>query len=148
MERPGPDPLEAPGEEPGLSRPTLALLVSGGVAAVSILLAAIAGGPYLDFSSLNPWIAVFAVAAFGVLFAVPFASERLLRAAHPEREEHWERAMLIWCGVATAALVLGVALVLAGGFDPGESLADAIGLLLAIEAGMVVATIVVWVLSD
>jgi hypothetical protein len=144
----GHDPLEAPGEDPGLSRPTLALLGCGGVAVASILLAALSGGPYLDLSSLNAWVAVFAVAAFGALFAVPFASERLLRAAHPEREEHWERAMLIWGGVATAALVLGVALAATGGFSPGASLADAVGLLLAIEAGMVVATLVVWVLSD
>jgi hypothetical protein len=148
VELPDQKPLEPAREESGLSGPTLALVASGAVAVVSLLLAALSGAPYLDFSSLNGWVAVFGVAAFGALFAVPFASERLLRAAHPEREEHWERAMLIWGGVATAALVLGLALIAAGGFSPAASLADAAGLLLAIEAGMTVATLVVWVLSD
>jgi hypothetical protein len=148
VELPEDKPLEAPREEPVTSAPTLALAACGGLALVSLLLAALSGGPYLDVSSLNPWVAAFAVAAFGALFAIPFAAERLLRTAHPEREEHWERAMLIWGGVATAALVLGLALIVAGGFSPGASLADAAGLLLAIEAGMVVATLVVWVLSD
>ena len=109
---------------------------------------ALTGGPYLDLSSLNPGWLLFAVAAFAALFSVPFAVERLLKAAHPERAEHWERAMLIWGAVAAAALVLGGLLIAAGGFSPGDSLADAVGLLLVIEAGMVVATLVVWVLSD
>lgn len=141
--RPGP-----PQVEPALSGPTLALLAAAAVAAASLLLAALAGGPYLDLSSLNPWLAVFAVAAFGALIAVPFAVERLLKAAHPERAEHTERAMVIWGGVAAAALLAGVGLVAAGGFSPGASLADAVGLLLVIDSGMVVATLVVWVLSD
>jgi hypothetical protein len=41
-----------------------------------------------------------------------------------------------------------VALIAAGGFSPGDSLADAVGLLLVIDAGMIVATLIVWVLSD
>jgi hypothetical protein len=82
------------------------------------------------------------------LFSVPFAVERLLKAAHPERAEYWERAMLLWGAVATAVLVLGGALIAPGGFSPGASLADAIGLLIAIEAGMVVVvTLLAWLLS-
>lgn len=118
------------------------------MAVLSLLLAGLAGGPYLDLSSLNPWLAVFAIATLAALISVPFAVERLLKAAHPERAEHWERAMLIWAGVAAAALLAGVLLVAAGGFSPGASLADAVGLLLVIDAGMVVATLVVWVLND
>jgi uncharacterized membrane protein YedE/YeeE len=140
--------LDAPRPEPGAPGPTLALVAGTSIAAAALLLAGLAGGPYLDLSSLNPWLAVFAVAAFAALIAVPFAVERLLTAAHPERAEHWERAMLIWGGVAAAALLVGVGLIAAGGFSPGASLADAVGLLLLIDAGMVVATLVVWVLSD
>jgi hypothetical protein len=139
---------EPPQVEPAWSGPTLALLAAAAVAAVSLLLAGLAGGPYLDLSSLNPWLAVFAISAFAALITVPFAVERLLKAAHPERSEHWERAMVIWGGVAAAALLVGVALIAAGGFSPGDSLADAVGLLLVIDAGMIVATLVVWVLSD
>ena len=134
--------------EPAISGPVFALFVSAGMACLSVLLAALAGSPYLDFSSLNPWVGVFAVAAFAALISVPFAVERLLKAAHPERAEHWERAMLIWGGVATCALVLGGALIAAGGFSPAATLADAVGLLLVIDAGMVVATLAVWVLSN
>ncbi len=130
-----------------MSGPTLALLISGAVALISLVLAQLAGGPYLDISSLNGWVAVFAVAAFGALFALPFAIERRLRTAHPERAEYWERAMLYWGAVATVALVLSGVLIVSGGFSPGASLADAVGLLIAIEAGMVVVTLVVWLLS-
>jgi len=87
VEQPGEKPFEAPQAEPAMSGPTLALVVSGGVAAISLVLAALAGAPYLDLSSLNPWVAVFAVAAFAALFSVPFAIERLLKAALPERAE-------------------------------------------------------------
>jgi hypothetical protein len=46
------------------------------------------------------------------------------------------------------ALAIGGLLIAAGGFAPGDSLADAVGLLVAIEAGMVVLTLLAWVLSD
>jgi hypothetical protein len=148
VEQPDEQPLEAPRAEPAPSAPALALVASSAVALIALLLAALTGGPYLDLSSLNLWVAVFAVAAFAALFSVPFAIERLLKAAHPERAEHWERAMLLWGGLATVALVLGGVLIAAGGFAPGASLADAVGLLIAIEAGMVVVTLVVWLLSS
>lgn len=130
-----------------MSWPVLALLGSTGLAAVCLVLAALKGAPYLDLSSLNGWIALFAVAAFAALFSVPFAIERILQASHPKRAEHWERAMLLWGLVALVALALGGLLIAAGGFDPADSLADAAGLLLAIEAGMVVLTLLVWLLS-
>jgi hypothetical protein len=147
VKQPDERPLEAPRSEPAMSGPTLALVASSAVALVALLLAALTGGPYLDLSSLNAWVAAFAVAAFAALFSVPFAVERLLKAAHPERAEYWERAMLLWGAVATAVLVLGGALIAPGGFSPGASLADAIGLLIAIEAGMVVVTLLAWLLS-
>ncbi len=124
-----------------MSGPALALMISSAVALISLVLALLAGAPYLDFSSLNGWVAVFAVAAFGALFSLPFAIERMLKAAHPERAEYWERAMLYWGAVATAALVLGGVFISEGGFSPGASLADAAGLLIAIEAAMVVVTL-------
>lgn len=147
MQGPGQEPLRAPGEEPAPSAPLLALISGAGVAAASLVLAGLAGDPYLDLSELNLWVAVFAVASFAALFSVPFAIERLLKAAHPERAEYWERAMMLWGAVATAVLLAGAALIAAGGFDPGGSLADAAGLLLVIEAGMVVVTLLAWLLA-
>jgi len=148
MERPEREELRAPRAEPAMAGPTLALVTSSAVAVIALILAALTGGPYLDISSLNGWLALFAVAAFAALFSVPFAVERLLKAAHPERAEHWERVMLLWSAVAVAALVLGGVLIAAGGFSPAASLADAAGLLIAIEAGIVVLTLVVWLLSS
>jgi hypothetical protein len=139
--------VKLPGEEPAPSGPLLAAAAATGGAVVCLLLAGLAGGPYLDLSELNLWVAGFAVFAFAALFSVPFAVERLLKAADPERAEHWERAMMIWGAVATVALLIGAALIGLGGFEPGGSLADAAGLLLAIEAGMVLVVLLAWLLA-
>ncbi len=139
--------MKLPAEEPAPSGPVLAIAAAAGGAIVSLLLAGLAGGPYLDFSELNFWVAAFAVFAFAALFAVPFAVERLLKAAHPERAEHWERAMMIWGAVATVLLLIGGAMIGLGGFEPGGSLADAAGLLLAIEAAMVLVVLLAWLLA-
>jgi hypothetical protein len=133
--------------EPAPAWPTIALAGGLGLAAVSVLLAAFAGPPYLSLSSLSPWIAVFAVTAFAALFAVPFAANRLIVAADPSRAEAWERAMLVWGAVALATLGLGAAMIAAGGFSPARSLDDAVGLLLAIEAGLVLLVLLAWMLA-
>jgi hypothetical protein len=148
MEEPAEKELRAPQAESAGSAPALALVASLAVAIVSIVLAGISGGPYLDLSSLNLWVAVFAVAAFGALLLIPFATERRLKAAHPEQGEFSERSLLIWGGAAAITLFIGAVLIAAYGFSPASSLADAIGLLLVIDAGMVVATLIVWILSD
>lgn len=133
--------------EPVASGPTVALGAAVGIALISGLLAGIAGPPYLSLSSLSPWIVLFAAATFAALFAVPFAANRLLVARRPERAEAWEMAMLAWGAVGLCALAAGVLLIWAGDFSPARSLADAIGLLLAIEAGLVVATLIAWIAS-
>jgi len=125
----------------------MVMLAAAGVGAASLVLAGLAGGPYVDLSDLNLWVAVFAVFAFAALFSVPFAVERLLRAAHPERAEHRERTMMIWGAVATVTLLIGGALIGLGGFEPGGSLADAAGLFLAIEAGVVIVVLLAWLLA-
>lgn len=148
MEQPGsgeqPSP---PAAEPVAAWPTAALAACTALSIVALILAAAAGGPYLDLSSLNPWVAVFAVTAFGALFAVPFAANRQLVVARPEHAERWEGAMLVWGAVAAAALLLAGLLVFPGDFSPGGSLADAAGLILLIEAGMVVGALGVWLVS-
>ncbi len=130
--------------EPVASWPAVALGAAVAVALVSGLLASASGPPYLSLSSLNGWIAVFAAASFAALFAVPFAVNRFLVARQPARAEAWEPAMLVWGTVALSALAAGVLLIWGGGFSPADSLADAIGLLLAIEAGLVVLALGTW----
>jgi hypothetical protein len=137
---------EPPRTEPGLAGSTVALLVSAGIAAAALVLAAVKGAPYLDTSALNGWLALFGFAAFAAMFAVPFAANRVLAARSP-KDERWEAAMLVWGAVALAALILGALLIFAGGFSPAHSLADAAGLLIVIEAGLVVICLLGWLLS-
>ena len=141
------DPERVGQVEPIAAWPSVGIVGGSAVAIVSIALAAVAGSPYLSFSSLNPWIAVFAVSSFVALFAVPFAINERIVARDPERTEAWERAMIVWGAVALAALALGAVLILGGGFSPSDSLADATGLLIVIETGMVLIVLLAWLLS-
>ena len=121
-----------------------ALLALGGgaVALVSVLLAAAAGGPYLDAEGVNPWIAVFAAGLLAFLVAFPFGFEIRLRERYPDRDKRWEAALVGWGLAAGALLAAGIA----AGFDT-STLGGAVGLILAIESALVVATVVVWLLS-
>jgi hypothetical protein len=141
------DPERVGQVEPVAAWPTVGIVGGSAVALVSVVLAAVAGSPYLSFSSLNPWIAVFAVSSFVALFAVPFAVNQRIVARDPERAEAWERAMMVWGAVALGVLAFALVLIFAGSFSPGDALADAVGLLIAIETGLVLATLLAWLLS-
>ena len=143
------DPERVGEVEPAAAWPVVGLVCGFAVAAVSIVFAAVAGPPYLSFSSLSPWIALFAVAAFVALFAVPFAANQRIVARDPDRAEAWEPAMLAWGAVTLTALAFGVLLIAAGGgFSPTDSLADAAGLLIVIETAVVLVVLLGWVLSS
>jgi hypothetical protein len=124
-----------------------ALYLFGGlaVAALSVLLAALAGGPYLSLDELNPWLAVFAIALFAALFATPFAIHRGLGGLL-EADARWERALLWWGAVSVAVLGLGLLCGLPSGFA-SNSLAGSIGLVAVVEAVLVLATLLVWLVS-
>ena len=49
------------------------------VAALSLVLAAIAGPPYLGLAGINGWMIVFAAALLAALIAIPFVLEARLR---------------------------------------------------------------------
>jgi hypothetical protein len=142
------DPERVGQVEPVAAWPIVGIVAGSAVAVVAVALAAVAGSPYLSFSSLNPWIAVFAVSSFVALFAVPFAINERIVARDPERAEAWERAMVVWGAIALAAFACALVLILAGGFSPGDSLADAVGALIAIETGMVLVVLLGWLLSS
>lgn len=133
-----------PWQDSGRTGRLAGLLAVGGTATavVSLLLAAAAGEPYLSGDGVNGWLVVFAAGLLAALIAFPFGLELRLRDRYPEHDKRWEVSLLIWG--AAAAVVLGMALL--AGFDTG-TLAGAAGLIAAIEAGGVIATIVVWLLS-
>jgi hypothetical protein len=131
---------------PADRRPALFLAIGGGTSVVSILLAAVAGPPYLSLESLSPWIVTFAIGLFVALFATPFALHERL-SGELERDARWERALLIWGAVAIGVLAVGIVCGLPSGFD-SSSLAGAVAIVAITEAVLVLATLVVWMVSN
>jgi hypothetical protein len=120
----------------------LLALSGGATAAVSLVLAGASGAPYLEADGVNGWIVVFAAGLLAALIAVPFGLELRLRDRYPDRDRRWEVALLLWGGLG----VILLAVAFAAGFDTG-TLAGAAGLIAAIEAGLVIATIALWLLA-
>ncbi len=121
-----------------------ALLALGGAAtaAVSVLLAAAEGEPYLEGDGVNVWIVFFAAGLMAALIAFPFGFEVRLRDRYPDRDKRWEASLVVWGLLAGALLATG----LVAGFDT-STLGGALGLILVIESALVVGTVVVWLLS-
>jgi hypothetical protein len=121
-----------------------ALLALGGAATavVSVLLAAVAGGPYLEAEGVNVWIVFFAAGLMAALLAFPFGLEVRLRERYPDRDKRWEASLVVWGLVAGALLAIG----LAAGFDTA-TLGGAVGVILVIESALIVATVGVWLVS-
>ena len=126
--------------------PLLVAFAGAAAAVVSLLLAAAAGEPYVSISDMNFWMVVFLGGVFTLLFAGPFAIESRLGEHLADRDARWERALLIWGGVCAGVLVLALVLGSAAGFS-ADSLAGGASLMVAIAAGLVEATLVVWLLS-
>jgi hypothetical protein len=126
--------------------PLIGLLAGVAMAGSGLILAAATGAPYLTAEAVNGWIVVFAVGVLVCLSAMPFAIERRMRAGVAERDRRWERALLAWGAIAVAILLAGFLLGISAGWS-GSSLAGATGLLITIEAALVVATLVVLLLS-
>ena len=129
-------------DEPSGRFAALLALGGGATALAAVLLAAAAGGPYLEGNGVNPWIVVFAAGLMAALVAFPFGFEVRFRERYPDRDKRWEAALVVWGLVAGALLAAG----LAAGFDT-STLGGAVGLILAIEAALVVGTVVTWLLS-
>ena len=127
--------------------PLLALGLGAAFASAGLLLAGATGEPYLNTDSVNPWMIVFAAGLGAALFATPFAIERRMRPRIAESDRRWERALLAWGAVAVGVLVAGFLLGVAGDWASGSSLAGAAGLLITIEAVLVLGTMLVWLLS-
>jgi hypothetical protein len=127
--------------------PVLIGVAGAAIALVSLPLAAAAGEPYFSLSDVNVWMVAFLGGVFTLLFAGPFAIEVRLRERVADRDARWERALLIWGGVCGGLLAGGLLVAGATGFS-GDSLVGSAGVLVAIAAGLVESTLVVWALSS
>jgi hypothetical protein len=150
------------------------LVAFGGAAAaaVSLLLAAVSGGPYLTAGEVNGWIVVFGGAVGVALLAAPLVIERQLRRRRGAGErpsedqsapdgadrspldgepadapkERWEGASLLWGGISLCVLAASVPIGLAESFS-GHSLAGTAALLATIESGLVLAMLAALLLA-
>ncbi len=120
----------------------LLALGGGATAALALVLAGATGEPYLEADGVNGWIVVFAAGLLAALIAFPFGVELRLRERYPDRDRRWEVSLLVWGGLAAIVMLIAIL----AGFDTG-TLAGAAGLIAAIEAGLVIATIGVWLLA-
>ncbi len=127
-------------------RATLFVVGGAATAIVSIPLAAAAGPPYLSLDALSPWIVTYAIGLFAALFATPFLIHARL-GGELEADARWERAMLWWGLVATGVLAASVICGLPSGFD-ADALGGAIGIVGIVDAGLILATLVAWMLND
>jgi hypothetical protein len=96
---------------------------------------------------VNGWIVLFAFGLLGALFALPFAIERRMRPRIAESDRRWERSLLAWGAISLGVLLLGFLLGVSADWASGDSLTGAAGLLITIEAVLVLGTMVVWLLS-
>ncbi len=127
--------------------PLLGLFAGAGLAAAGLLLAGATGAPYLSTDSVNVWVVVFAAGLMVALFAAPFAIERRMRPTIDDSDKRWERALLAWGAVSIVVLLAGFLLGVSADWASSSSLAGAAGLLITIEALLVLGTMVVWLLS-
>ena len=136
--------MDNPWQDSGRTGRFAALLAVGGgaTAVVSLVLAGVAGEPYLTAAGVNGWIVVFAAGLLAALVALPFGIELRLRDRYSEHDRRWEVTLLSWGAVAVVLL----AAAFVAGFDTG-TLGGAAGLIVEIECGGVIATIAVWLLA-
>ncbi len=127
-------------------RATLVVVAGAATAIVSIPLAAAGGPPYLSLDSLSPWIVTYAIGLFAALFATPFLIHSRLT-GNLEADARWERALLWWGAVALAVLGASVICGLPSGFDP-DTLGGALGIVGIADAGLILATLLIWMLND
>ncbi len=128
------------------SRASSFLIAGLALALAAIALAAAAGPPYASLDHLSPWVVVFSIGLFGALFATPFAIHARLGGGL-EADARWERALLLWGAVALGLLAVGLLFGLGSGFASG-SLAGSLALVAVIEACLVLATLIAWLLSN
>jgi len=131
----------------GKDAPRLAIAIGLGIGALGLLVAAVSDGPYLTVDGVNAGVILLAAGLFAALFATPFALERGMREAEPDRDRRWERALLRWGLVAGAVLAAGVLLTLAFGLR-GATLGGSIAIVVLADALLIIGTLIAWMFSN
>ena len=126
--------------------PAIAIIAGVSIAASSLILAAVDGPRYLSLSQLNFWLVPFSAGLFTALFAVPFLAHRTLFKDNPSPDRRWELAVLVWGGCALVVGALGFALGATGGFG-SDSLAGSAGLIVVVEAGLILGAVLTQALA-
>ena len=112
---------------------------------VTVPLAALEGPPYLSLEGLSPWVVLFAIGLFGAAFAAPFVIHASLGGTL-EADARWERALLWWGAATLVGLVVGALIGAPSGFA-SDSLAGSLGLVIVVEAVLVLGTLLAWLLT-
>ena len=94
--------MRGPSEDRGAISPQTVAGAGLLVAVAGLILAGVAGPPYLSSDGVNGWIVVFAAGLFASLVAVPFGVEARLRSRYPDRDARWDRAVPVWGGSASS----------------------------------------------
>ena len=136
----------APSTRAAFRVPALAVFAGALVAAGALILAAIAGPPYLSTDGVNGWIVLFAAALFCRPARGAVRARGSAAGGRPESDARWDRVVPLWGAIALAIGVAGV-LAGAGGSFAGDSLAGSAGLVAAIESGLIVVALVFVLLS-
>ncbi len=127
--------------------PRVAIAAGAAVALVGLAIAALSDGPYLAASGLNAGVLLLGIGLFAALFAAPFAIERRLRGTVEDRDQRWERALIVWSVVAAAVVAAGVLLALAFGLH-GSTLGGSIAIVVLLDGLLIGGTLVAWMLSN
>jgi len=119
-------------------------LAGAGVAAIGALGVVAGEEPHLSFSSIDPWLVVFAIGTLIVLGAAPYAIFDHHSGVEDE-DERWDRALAVWGGFSLLAGIGFIAVGVLGSFDP-SSASGAIALIGAGCCGLVFGTLALFVL--
>ncbi len=119
-------------------------LAGAAVAAIGALGMAAGEEPHLSFSSLDPWLVVFAIGTLVALGAAPYALfDR--HSGIEDEDERWDRALAVWGGFSLLTGLGFVAVGVLGSFDPGTA-SGAIAWVGAGCCGLVFGTLALFVL--
>ena len=127
--------------------PRLTIVVGAIAALAGVAAAAASGAPYLGADGVSFGLIVLGAGLFAALFATPFAFERRLREAEPDRDRHWERALIRWSLVAAGVLAIGGLLALAFGLS-GHSLGGSVAIVVLADGALIAGTLVAWMFSN
>lgn len=123
----------------------LAAGIAAAMAAAGAVGTLAAGGPYISWSTVEPWVVVWALGLGGLLGVLPFQLRDGLARRVSDHERRWELAVAAWGAIGLAIGAVSV-LVLAAG-EGSSSAAGALALVALLESGLVVAGVVLLLLA-